>query len=291
MYDEAALTRLGQIILLRRLRVSLKDINTILTSQSTLTALNILSQSMAALDSEITALSTVRDIIGEFVGRLKASASVTLHPDVFSDASMRHVMASLPLITIQAKEEKSMSELNQANEVLSKLRDVRIIQLPPCTVASYHFIGENPEETVGGVISKFTKDVDLYGAKPDARLFGFNHPSPSAERPVYGYESWVTIPDDMDVPEPLVKKRFDGGLYAVHSIKFGDFHEWDWLYQWAAGHGKYAVNMAPEGEEIMGGCLEEHLNWVYQNHLSRSEDGSGDAIGGQLDLYLPIKLK
>lgn len=44
------------------------------------------------------------------------------------------------------------------------------------------------------------------------RNFGFNNPSPFEGNPVYGYEMWVTIPDNFVVPEPLVKKRFDGGL-------------------------------------------------------------------------------
>jgi len=31
------------------------------------------------------------------------------------------------------------------------------------------------------------------------------------------YQVWVSIPDDMEVPEPLVKRTFKGGLYASHS--------------------------------------------------------------------------
>ncbi len=37
----------------------------------------------------------------------------------------------------------------------------------------------------------------------------------------------------------------------------------------------------------MGGCLEEHLNWVYCAHMGWPEKG----IGGKLDLLLPIKLR
>lgn len=34
----------------------------------------------------------------------------------------------------------------------------------------------------------------------------------------------------------------------------------------------------------MGGCLEEHLNWVYASHTGWQDD-----VTGQLDLLLPIK--
>lgn len=35
----------------------------------------------------------------------------------------------------------------------------------------------------------------------------------------------------------------------------------------------------------MGGCLEEHLNWVYDAHNGWKDDG----ISGQIDLMLPVK--
>ncbi|MDE7280188.1 MAG: GyrI-like domain-containing protein, partial [Ruminiclostridium sp.] len=126
----------------------------------------------------------------------------------------------------------------------------------------------------------------LYEIKPDARYFGFNHPNPGIlEEGIHGYEVWVTIPDDMEVPEPLVKKKFPGGLYAVMTIRFPEFQRWADLSRWVENNGVYEPDYSPLGEEIMGGCLEEHLNWVYACHLGWPEDG----LTGQLDLMFPIK--
>lgn len=182
-----------------------------------------------------------------------------------------------------------MDEINKASEIIGKLksRDVRIIVLPKCTIASYHFIGENPEETVGNVMDTFVRESKLYEIKPDARMFGFNHPNPSLEKQYHGYEDWVTIPDDMEVLAPLIKKRFEGGMYAAHTIMFGDFHEWEYLHDWANSNDKFIPNYNEQGAEIMSGCLEEHLNWVYASHMGWPENG----IDGQLDLLLPIKFK
>jgi len=47
------------------------------------------------------------------------------------------------------------------------------------------------------------------------------------------------------------------------------------------------ANYSEEGDEIMGGCLEEHLNWVYSSHMGWPENG----IDGNIDLLLPIKLR
>ncbi len=121
---------------------------------------------------------------------------------------------------------------------MNKAPDVRYVLLPPCTVAAYHYIGENPEEKAGEVLDRFVRESRLYEVKPDARMFGFNHPNPNVrEDGVYGYEVWATVPDDMDIPKP------------------------------------------------MGGCLEEHLNWIYASHMGWPENG----IDGQIDLLLPIK--
>lgn len=50
----------------------------------------------------------------------------------------------------------------------------------------------------------------IYEIKPDAGLFGFNHPNPGMrEDGKYGYEDWVTIPEDMEVPENGIDGQID----------------------------------------------------------------------------------
>lgn len=132
--------------------------------------------------------------------------------------------------------------MSEAKEMVKKEDNVRMVLLPPCTVAAYQYIGENPEEKVG---------------------------------------------DDMEVPEPLVKKHFNGGLYAAYTIKFPDFFEWKFLTEWVEKSELYEANFSSREEKNMGGCLEEHLNWVYSSHMGWPENG----IDGKLDLLLPVKQK
>ncbi|MCL2409997.1 MAG: effector binding domain-containing protein [Oscillospiraceae bacterium] len=291
MYDEATVSRLQQIIVLRKLRIPLKQIALIFADTNAKTMLDVFMQSISEIDDEITALSTMRVILNNFVDALQSilgsKTDISTKTVLLNDPTVIAALNSLSLTKINFKEERSMDELNKANDMLTRLKNVRIVQLPPFTVASYHFIGANPEETAGDVMGKFLQDISLYEIKSDARMFGFNHPNPSKDREHHGYENWVTIPDDMDVPAPIVKKRFSGGLYAVHTIKFPDFHEWENLFNWVNESDEYDADFAPEGEEIMSGCLEEHLNWVYANHLNWPENH----ISKQLDLLLPIKPK
>lgn len=289
VYDEIAIKRLQQILTLRKLCIPLKKIALILDDVDQINALKVLQERVIELDEEISALQTIRDILHILIIRLNSTAHTNVKIEVLDDVEIMNIIQTLSLSRINFKEERSMEELNKAKEVLSKLHNVRIVLLPLCTVASYHFIGENPEETVGEVMDKFVRESKLYEKKPDARMFGFNHPNPSPNRPYYGYEVWVTIPDEMEVPEPLVKKRFGGGMYAAYTIAFPNFHEWDLLIKWGNENEKYEPNYSKQGEENMCGCLEEHLNWVYCSHIGWPETGGLD--DGLLDLLLPVKLK
>ena len=183
----------------------------------------------------------------------------------------------------------SMNGLNNANESPAEQLNVRIVLLPPFTVASSHGIGKEPEETVGNELDRFIRGKKLYEIKPDSRYFMFKHPNPGIlpndERRC---EAWVTIPDDMEVPAPLVKKRFGGGLYAVHAIQFPEFYRWGELEQWANESGQYEADYSGT-DKIMSGCLEELLNRVYSSYIGIC--WGKDGIDGQVDLFLPIRFR
>lgn len=289
IYDENAVRRLRQILLLRKLRIPLKQIAVILNSADRSETVSILIDKIKELEEEISSLKIIRDILSEIVSRGESETN-----KLFDDKLISAVQSLSPSNNL-LKENTSMSEnqtnkleqLEKANETVEKISsDIRIIQLPPFTVASNHCIGREPEEEVGKPVDKFIRDNGLYNIKPDARYFGFNHPNPGVlEEGIHGYEVWVTVPDDMEVPEPLVKKKFSGGLYAVMTIRFPEFQRWADLARWAENNDEYEPDYSPLGGEIMGGCLEEHLNWVYASHMGWPEDG----IEGQLDLMLPIK--
>ena len=179
-------------------------------------------------------------------------------------------------------DDTNRNALRQADAALPKLRDVRIVYLPPATVAASHFIGDEPENVAEERIQAFAKASNITAVKPDVRLYGFNHPNPVEETNAHGYEFWLTIPDDLDVPEPLQKKQFAGGFYAAHMIRMGDFHEWAWLDEWlrASEEYEYRDNGRPEN---MFDALEEHLNaYTYLRE-------GGDPGLTQLDLLIPVK--
>ncbi len=283
VYDESAVRRLQQIITLRKLRIPLKKIAMIFNDTEQTRIIEVFQESMDELDNEISALQTIREILHLFVARLNSMSGTHIKISMLDDADIISVIQTLSLSKISFKEERSMDDLNKANETLSTLKNVRIIHLPPCTVAASHYFGENPEDNAGKPLDEFVRRTELSKVKPDLRMFGFNNPSPKGNE-TYGYEFWVTIPDDFDVPSPLQKKYFKGGLYAAHCIKMGDFHEWQLLVQWVMNSDEYEYDARePLG---MNGSLEEHLN-AY-SYFAGNEKAAQFI---QLDLLIPIKAK
>ncbi len=285
MYDEDALARLRQILILRKLRIPLKQIMAVLQSPAAVTAIEVFRQNIAEIDEEVSALTVIRNILIRLIDELNKAANIKIDSLLVSDSSLLSSIESLSLIGINFKEDKTMDEMKKAEKSLAKLTDVRIVYLPPATVAAAHFIGDEPEANVYAMIDCFVRDTGLCRIKPDMRHYGFNHPNPVDETGAHGYEAWVTILSDMEVPPPLVKKQFAGGLYAAHMIRLGDFHEWEWFFDWVQKSEKYIFTGDIQDQEHMCGLLEEHLNYV-----SHAVSGNTEPEDMQLDLLIPVAL-
>jgi DNA-binding transcriptional MerR regulator len=281
-YDEGTILRLKQIIVLRKLRIPLKSIAKILLTENTALAIDIFQQNLSEIGDEITALETIKSVIQSFIERLKIKNAKL---QLLDDESLLEIVDSLTASKINFKEDKTMDDLIKADEKINKLtdRDVRIVYLPPSGVAAYQYEGDDPEMNVHKVVDAFVRESNLTEKKPDLRHYGFNSPNPVDETGRHGYEVWVTIPDGFSVSEPLVKKHFEGGLYAAHMIPFGAFDEWGLLNQWIENNGKYEFRSSGDYRNMFG-LMEEHLNYVNRVHLDDPEEE-----GCQLDLLLPIK--
>jgi DNA-binding transcriptional MerR regulator/DNA gyrase inhibitor GyrI len=288
-YDTGTITRLRQIIVLRKLRIPLKQIAEILQNGGAGAAIEAFERNLAEIEDEITALSTIRSVIKAFIEQLNMNGAKFALPD---DESLMEVVDTLTASKINFKEDKSMDDLSKAGEKLNKLTDVRIIYLPPMTIAAASATGEGCEGKAAELINRFVLERDLLKIKPDIRHFGFDC---SAGKTAVGegshkYQMWVSIPDDMDVPEPLVKRTFTGGLYAAHMIKIGDFDHWNLLGDWVMNSDKYdhdwQTTRCSPFEDDMDKCLEEQLNY-----LGNVQNSDFKIENMQLDLLIPVKEK
>jgi DNA-binding transcriptional MerR regulator len=293
VYDKDAIQRLQQIIILRKLQIPVKQIKDILNNQNAVAVIEIFKQNISQLDEEITALSTLKSILMRFVDELQEKADVYLKLELLNDKTMLAIASTLSFSQNKIKEKVSMEELNKANENLNKLedKDVRIVYLPPMTVAAAYATGEGCEGKASDMITQFVNESGLLKIKPDARSFGFDCSKGAAVlgEPSHIYEVWVSIPDNLEVHAPLVKRTFDGGLYAAHVLRSWDFQDWRLLKEWVNASDKYDNDFGSPRwtslETVAGQGFEETLNFYnFIRKGSKMEDL-------QLDLLFPIKEK
>ena len=295
-YDEAVIKQLDSIILLRKLRISLKQIKEILNNQNAAATVEIFERSISELDEEIMSLSTIKSILTRFAEELRAKTDMVLQLDLLNDASaLSIVKRSIDSISFSKnyinsiKENVTMENLNKANETLSKLKDsdVRIVYVPPMTVAAARCSVEegNPTHT----IEKFVRETGLLKIKPDARGLCFNcsREDLKVELGVKTTvcETWISIPDDMEVPAPLTKKTFEGGLYAAHTLKNFTEDWWHFLAEWVNASEKYEIAYERS-------WFEEILNYYsFLPNYEEVDKANRAAIleDLQVDLLCPIK--
>jgi len=278
VYDEHALRRLRQIIILRKLRVPVRQIREIFGNNDAVDVIEIFERNINELDEQITALSTVKSILNRLVHELHEKANMRLQLDYLSDNSVFAIVDSISFPKNVIQEEVSVGDLDAATEKLGKLTDsdVRIIYVPPMTVAAAYISSESEYEAgieATGKIEQFVQETSLLKAKPDARAMGFRF---SGDLQSKEYEAWVSIPEDMEVEAPLTKKTFGGGMFAAHVLRDWSFQDWGLLADWVRASTRY--------EEAKGvPYFEEMLNfYTFMQNGANMDDT-------QLDLLFPIK--
>jgi flagellar biosynthesis component FlhA len=119
VYDELTIKRLRQIILLRKLRIPMKQIKDILEKQEiTEVIIEVFQQNISELNKEISDLFAIRDILNGFISLLEGKTNIKSTFDLLNDESVLNVIASINLSKNHIKEEKSiMEELNKTIEV------------------------------------------------------------------------------------------------------------------------------------------------------------------------------
>ena len=288
VYRPEDIQRLRQILVLRKLRLSLKEIGSILNDPGPAAAISVFEKSLSQMNEEIQALQAVHSVIEAFLEALRRRQTLPAGEVILQDTHLLALANALsPAATlIQEERSKMMDYLKQADQASRKLKDVRIVHLPESNVAAAHFVGDDPENRAGEMISDFVRKEKLWGKHPGLRLYGFNHPSPMDETGFHGYEFWITIPDGMEVPPPLTKKHFAGGTYAAHMIPMGNFEEWEGLFDWVQNNDEYEYAGCGSPENMFDN-LEEHLN--YHDHILETHEGEPQTA--QLDLLIPVRRK
>jgi len=111
LYDEAAVKRLEQILILRRLNISIKDIRRVFNAPGSEVVLEVLEKKVSDIDDEVALLHELKEIVLEFIRQIRDA-------DFGSDGDVK-------LLYEKARDIESLldvtRELEQKPEVVRKL--------------------------------------------------------------------------------------------------------------------------------------------------------------------------
>ncbi len=272
LYDESAIKRLEQILILRKLNIKVRDIQRIFQSENSDVVLEILSQKVTDIDNEVSLLHELKEVVIDFIKQIE---QFNFHNE--SDVKLLYEKAKEiqgQLVNVDYSGNPStIKRLIDVTEKLEKKPDVRIVELPNCRMITS---GEGDKET----LRRFDRLWSKLDTKRKDRFFPRDFMWWDEERKVsiwwYAIEDWVT---EMDT-KGFEIFEFEGGFYAAGICRQDDYSDGMRVYEgikaWVSEHESF------EFDERLGHC---HL-W----HVIGPKDTNQELGYRQLEIFVPIRL-
>lgn len=289
-YDDSALERLKQIIVLRKLQIPIKDIAKIYKEESTTSLIQAFVSKLDSLDKEIASMSELRRVVDEFlhkmliIGIKKISAITLLYEEtekrlspserIEAIANDTKVSQSMPNDTI-VSQRITFEELSKISREALKLNDVRIIMLPPMRILTSQLkTGEVIDLNGDNMQNAFIE----YGFIPTPGLRNcFYHKMPG--------DIWLMmmkVPDSYINITPYNDDLFTGGLYAITSSFMEDLDDTFLLLRdWINNNEHFELDANDNGTLKRIEMIEEILPWNIAEKLNRY----------QQDVFIPIRIR
>lgn len=273
LYDDTALKRLEQIIILRKLNISIKDIQRIFNSSSSDVVLEVLNKKVRDIDEDISLLNELKEIMVGFIEQIKQS---DFNKD--SDLNLLYEKAKeikTQLMNVNYSDNPSIE--NRSMEVTEKLDkkipDIMIIRIQKFRAVTSGLL--TFEELFSGDFESW-QEAHNHLFKPVI----FDCPDFLCEKD--GKVQWIwAVKDEVSETDTYPYKiiNYPGGLYAVAVSIDGDSESHDKVMKkiekWLEN-----TNFTIDSErEYMG-------NMIYVD--SEIEKGLGYH---QMNLYVPVKLR
>jgi len=274
LYDENAVKRLEQILILRKLNISIRDIQRIFNSSGSEVVLDVLGKKVEDIDGEVALLHELKEIVLEFIQQIR-------HADFRSDSDVKMLYEKAKEIEgqlVSVSYNGNPSRVNRLFDVTEKMKkapEVRIVQINSFRAFSS---GLDTIENVMGPFQQWQEENNhlikklIYGA-PDFLWFEED----MRANWIWAVEDWVTEED----VKPYELITFEGGLYAAAMSVDGDDDISGRVYE---GIKKWV--------ETSGFELDERPGRRTLCHMLNPSDEIRAALGyNQLDIYVPIKIR
>lgn len=282
MYDENAVRRLEQILILRKLNISIKDIQRVFNTSGSDVVLEVLGKKVQSIDDEVALLHELKEIVLDFIREIEQVN--------FSDNS------GIKLLYNKAKEIETQlisidyigkpSNINRLIEITEKLDkkipDIMVVRIPGFRAVT---VGEQSWEDMfknGGYMYQLWQHVHLY-QNVIFDCFDFLLSKNDKAEWICAVKDGVT---DADV-SPFKLFDFQGGLYAM-AVSIDEDNESmnkveDKVRRWIE-----STNFElDQGRNVMF-----NMPYLYEDGRDSAYQDIEKGLGyKQMQRYFPIKLK
>lgn len=271
LYDQAAIIRLEQILILRKLDIRVKDIQRIFQTESAELLLEVLAKKVTDVEHEVALLNELKGIVLEFI---KAIDQVDFHNS--GDVKLLYEKAKGIEQRIASVEDggstPNVNRLLEVTEKLNRLPDIRVIHIPRMKM-----ISSGPLEDMQRfeAFDQWWSAIDTAGHITPRDFMYFD--------PQLNCMIWLFAP-----PENFINTStypwvdFPGGLYAVCAARDGDGVDMDKtkdaMRRWIRESGCFEES-APSNDT----CTRYELGHVCTPEIFKQRMGYH-----LMDLFIPI---
>lgn len=272
LYDEAAIKRLEQILILRRLNISIKDIKSIFNTTGSEVVLKVLEKKVGSIDEEVSLLYELKKIVLEFIDQIRK-----LDFEKETDVKLLYEKASdieTQITNVDYNGNSSMADrfFEVTEKLNDKVPDIMIVRIPPFRAVTS---GAMPYDDIFGKFQLWQEAHNDF-FKPII----FESPDFLCEN--NGNLEWIwRLKDEITEVDvaPYEIMEHPGGLYAVAVSIDGDGES-----------GNKVLNKIEKWIERTNFVLDDSR--ATSVHMIYVDDEIRKGLGyHQMNFYAPIKLE
>jgi len=278
MYDNDCLKKLEQILILRKLNISVKDIKRIFDTVGSEVVLEVLEKKVGDIDGEVALLHELKAIVLEFIDHIKQSdfskeSDVKLLYD-----KAREIEKSLANVDYTGNHANINRLLEVTEKLDKKVPDIMVVKIPKFRAFTTGLVGWDKIFDMGSD----AKSIELSARGLTMPiLFGgcdFLYGKDGKAAWIWRITSEATEADT----HPFEIIEFQGGLYTVSVSVDGDGESHDKVRSKTARWLETTNFIIDNDREMLGHMIYTH------DHYPDIMKGLGYE---QMVLYAPIKLK
>ena len=269
LYDEMNIRRLEQILILRKLNISIKDIQRIFSDSNSSTVLDVLNKKIQGIDDEVALLHELKEIVQDFIREIE---SINFSDNVsIKQLYEKAKVIESHVVNVDYIGKPNASKVDRLIEITDKLDkqvpDVMVVRIPPFRAVAGD-IDELMEWAWNAAREGYFKDIIF-----DCADFFIRYPN--HDDYIMALNDHVTVENCI----PFSVIDFPGGLYVM-AMSIND--DYDSIHK---VEKKICHWIETTGFEI-------ELDRGVMGNMAFMDDEIVKGLGyEQLQRYVPIKVK